>query len=339
MWKKIFLTIPVVVIFVVLGGALRVDASIDANGLLDGRGWLWGGSDTPNTPATFGWSGASNASSGGTVTYGMKFPTGDGNVTGYAWNENYGWISFNGPDLSGCAPVLEQAKVVGSALSGGARILSVRDGGTNAGGWSGCISLSGAGYGVTINPDGSTLSGYGWNGENIMSNGVVEGLGWIDFSNARISGILKICPSNLTMSQGASHVLKLYYDRSKNCLELPSNIQPVSATSWSVNNTVVSLDALSGKTTTVSAAITKNSNDDTSTVTAKYIPYPGDAEETATAEVIVMGDRNFCPCDSATAANICSTDTFQSSQAGCNVRECHGTKYCGGKWNEIAPKH
>lgn len=156
-----------------------------------GRGWLWGGSENPpdavinGNETGLGWVSINNVDNAGTaingaISYGVKIPAINGAVTGYGWSENYGWISFNGADLAGC-PQAAAARS-GNTLTGGARILSIRDGGLNAGGWLGCISLSGTlqdlvtPYGVDITKMNGTGANptYAWSDE----------LGWIDFSRS-----------------------------------------------------------------------------------------------------------------------------------------------------------
>ncbi|MEY3784454.1 MAG: hypothetical protein RLZZ230_776, partial [Candidatus Parcubacteria bacterium] len=126
-------------------------------------GWAWGGGVTAN-PAGYdgmGWisfnssdcdtnnDGKNDNALCGAVnsvvtSYGVNFPSGDGPITGYAWNEYYGWISFNGGDLAGCSPVMASAARVGNALTGGARIMAIKTAvaAGNAGGYDGCIDLS-----------------------------------------------------------------------------------------------------------------------------------------------------------------------------------------------------
>jgi len=147
-------------------------------------GWGWGGGVSVN-PAGYqgmGWISfnssdcdtdnngvADVAGCGGTISnYGVNFPSGNGNITGHAWSEHYGWISFNGADLAGCAPAMAQANRTGNALQGGARILAIRDAvvAGNAGGYDGCIDLSYA----TVDATNSTLNGHFWSSD----------LGWID---------------------------------------------------------------------------------------------------------------------------------------------------------------
>ena len=117
------------------------------------EGWLWGGGVTSN-PSGYGgmgWiSGTSNNISGdGGSLYAVDIPSGDGNVSGYAWSEHYGWIDF---DPGGPYPTPPNYSVQrnGDNLEGWARILSIQNEGSNSGGWDGWIKMSGASYGVDM---------------------------------------------------------------------------------------------------------------------------------------------------------------------------------------------
>lgn len=167
-------------------------AAVPNNGVLDGDesglGWI-SFNDTDTKP--FCDADSNNfidvACGGNNTTtvwrnYGVSIPA-SGDLSGYAWSEHYGWISFNGADLAGCAPALSQATRTGSSITGGARILSIKTAMTtgNAGGFDGCISLSGVAtdgspYGVAV--AGTNLSGYAWSSD----------LGWIDMSGASVGG-------------------------------------------------------------------------------------------------------------------------------------------------------
>lgn len=96
-----------------------------------------------------------------------------GFLTGYAWSENIGWISANASDTASCGT---QARIVDDVASGWLRALS---GGTaQSGGWDGCISVSGSGYGVTMTPNPSYSANYAW-GSNVI--------GWISFNIAPLA--------------------------------------------------------------------------------------------------------------------------------------------------------
>lgn len=106
----------------------------------------------------------------------------DGTLAGYAWanpsddtagTNNIGWISFNAADTASCGLA---AKLTGTSITGWAKVLSANNG------WDGCISLNGGtpAYGVTLNSSGSsqsgTLGGYAWSDSTVG--------GWISFNCA-----------------------------------------------------------------------------------------------------------------------------------------------------------
>lgn len=212
--KKIML--GAIVFFAVFAVTTVIKAGVGDNT----SGWLWGGGVEPDGAAPYdgtntnvGWistnstfcdpdgDGKSNGSLncpkvGAPVgQYGLNIPA-NGPISGYAWSEHTGWISFNKDDVASCpsSPCLARSNGVGY-LTGWARILSIKDASAlgNSGGWQGYIKLSGTAqngstYGVTKNAGGK-LSGSAWSDE----------LGWIDFSRAT-TGALPAPPSPLLPS-------------------------------------------------------------------------------------------------------------------------------------------
>jgi hypothetical protein len=152
-------------------------------------GWLWGGSEDANvgTNTGVGWISMRDSS------YVVNIPQSDGELSGYAWSDNLGWVSFNTSDLSGCPGGTCSARREGSKLAGWARVLGIKTEyekvPSNSGGWQGFIDLSG------VSISGNKFSGYGWNGETAGSgSNYADGLGWISFDGAEI-----ICvPSNVS---------------------------------------------------------------------------------------------------------------------------------------------
>lgn len=177
--SQLKMNIPQIIMSLVLAfvvAFLFAQSSAFASLTESARGFAWGGTFSSNGAYQgMGWISLNNLSGGG-ANYGVNIPFSNGNVSGHAWSEHYGWISFNGGDLAGCNPGLGQAARSGNAITGGARILAIRDAGANAGGFDGCISLSGPGYGVTVTGSASpyALSGYAWSSD----------LGWINFAGA-----------------------------------------------------------------------------------------------------------------------------------------------------------
>ena len=104
----------------------------------------------------------------------------DGTLYGYAWanpsddvsnSNNIGWIDFNAADTSGCG--FGAATLTGTSITGGALVVSADNNG-----WNGCIDLNGSGYGTTLSSTGSSqsgsLDGYAW-ADNTVG-------GWISFN-------------------------------------------------------------------------------------------------------------------------------------------------------------
>lgn len=115
----------------------------------------------------------------GTVNYGVNIES-NNDLSGYAWSDNIGWISFNESDLVSCPKGACKAKILNNiTLEGWAKALSA-----NGNGWDGWISLSKqpsgtVNYGVNLN--GTEFTGYAW-GSNVI--------GWIDFSPTGYPGVL-----------------------------------------------------------------------------------------------------------------------------------------------------
>jgi hypothetical protein len=102
-------------------------------------------------------------------------------LTGHAWSENIGWVSFSGPryqvtidEATGAYGGWAWSEHVGwlKFAGDGARACAVTEGGDCGGGlsgnngdWNGVIKLKGPGYGVSIQgaPEtGCYLAGYAW---------------------------------------------------------------------------------------------------------------------------------------------------------------------------------
>jgi hypothetical protein len=121
--------------------------------------------------------------SGTAHDYGVNIDKTTGNLSGYAWSENVGWVSFeesgtpdntevtNNCDAS-CDPTVDCTACNNSSeIYGWAKILSMGDDG-----W---ISLRGTSpdYGISADVANSELTGWAWNG-NVDDSGI----GWISFN-------------------------------------------------------------------------------------------------------------------------------------------------------------
>ena len=133
--------------------------------------------------------------------YGVTIPNSGEELSGYAWSPNLGYLSFNKGELGDCPaanPADCRAWRDGNTLKGWARFMEFKINAAQAGGWGGWVSLSNSSapkpYGVVIEGDtfekcdprsGSTL-GCAWSGETLGTGGnIADGLGWIDFSQAK----------------------------------------------------------------------------------------------------------------------------------------------------------
>lgn len=313
-------------------------------------GFAWGGGAGTNGPGYdgMGWISFNNTSDGSSTNYGVMIPLINGAVSGYAWSEHYGYISFNASDLSGCNPVLTGAARTGNTLTGGARIIAIRDGmlAGNAGGFDGCISLSGAGYGVTIALN--VLSGSAWSSD----------LGWINFSGVNITPsipssamTMKLCENSCTssfrrdtgsmasfaMNPGAANAKALYA-----CLGTgicTSGDVAISAT-WTENSSSPYSDVIDRTPTTnpVSTVTITGKANGQEKITASFGTYSAEAVASVNCSVVIPA----CDDSSASAQATCVgsqyvmnyTDTCTGlSQA----TQCNGKRNCNYNWKEVAP--
>jgi hypothetical protein len=127
-----------------------------------------------------GWISFNSTSGGGPIDYGVNVDLGTGIFSGFAWSDNIGWVSFNESDLGGC-PTIPCRAWSDTSCPGGLCQVS---------GWakilsypsSGWVRLRGTSYGVSINqtPLPDEFTGYAWSDE----------IGWISFAGANYKVIL-----------------------------------------------------------------------------------------------------------------------------------------------------
>lgn len=337
--KRIFFLL---LILAVAGGAMILKTQAGTNE--SGRGWLWGGSENPSdgilngNESGFGWisfnnTDAAGAAVNGAVSYGVNIPLADGTLSGYAWSEHYGWISFNGADLAGCTPVLSAAARTGDAIVGGARILSIKtESGkspSNSGGFDGCISLSGTGYGVTVS--GASLAGYAWSSD----------LGWIDFSRATLvsAPAYKICPRGLSLDLTTQRTgqLRLYKRADGKAIEDcgstsgSTDITSDAATAWSSSVPgIATVDNAGSKglVASVSGGSAEVSVRDNG-VLADAVPISVTTCAASSCSTLPPSVTDqYCPGEPFNADNNCG-----GTLTGCTT----GTRSCDYNWKEVAP--
>jgi hypothetical protein len=149
----------------------------------------------------------------------------DGDLVGYAWSENIGWIQFGG--LSGF-PVTpyesnSNAKLTGQTLSGWARAVAGISG-DNRGGWDGWIALKGVriqlnSTALASNPAPAFVSGCTSTG---CTNGAAWGsdvVGWVDFSGVTTMEQKLSCTGSYgtTIPDGSNFTFYSVPDADGNC--------------------------------------------------------------------------------------------------------------------------
>jgi hypothetical protein len=212
-FQQLVIGIIVLIIFVYFG-YLKTGNTADTN-LLSLKGWGWIGADCTDPNETscgtmtlpIGWISFSSDNPEITcknISYGVRINTSTGEISGAAWigvgennncntNENtVGWLYFDSNQTPPCgqngypsdSDYCFPAELVGNEIQGWAPIISkdylgnattvtwVRFKGSN----------HGVNYGVKINTDDNTVTGYAWSGV-----GKEEGLGWIWFKNVKVS--------------------------------------------------------------------------------------------------------------------------------------------------------
>ena len=142
-------------------------------------------------------------------SYGVYADRNTGNLSGYAWSDNIGWIKFGGlssfPTGSGTSPQNAQLnssnKLIGWARACAGTVngdCSTMESRTD--GWDGWISLAGTSvdgqysYGVSLS--GTDFSGYAWGSDAV---------GWIDFTGVHLSEA-PIVPITISLSAASSSI-------------------------------------------------------------------------------------------------------------------------------------
>lgn len=128
-------------------------------------GWISFSCENCDSDLNGQWDGG-ECGTGESIDYGVDIDSDTGEMSGYAWSERAGWISFRSEDLAGCPSEPCEAKVdfATGGVSGWAKAV-------NADGWSSWIRLRDSDYGVEIS--GSEFKGWAWSDEAI---------GWVSFN-------------------------------------------------------------------------------------------------------------------------------------------------------------
>ncbi len=181
--KKFIIVSTLILFFVFYFGFNNFVSGAEEESFFQGdlSGYAWGAS---STNGGMGW-----LSFGGTTpSYGVSVNS-TGDLVGYAWSSNFGWLRFG--ELSGfptgTGTQARNAYITDNSLKGWARFCSVlttsdctgttMKTSAKTGGWDGWVSLSGTDYGVGLDQNTGVFSAcpdcYAW-GSDVV--------GWIDFS-------------------------------------------------------------------------------------------------------------------------------------------------------------
>jgi len=207
----------------------------------------------------------------GSVDYGVDMAN-DGTLSGYAWSNNIGWVSFNQSELSGCpsSPCIASVDPTTGAMSGWIKALSA-----DGNGWDGWVSLSGSSpnYGPILNNNdvnNRIFEGYGW-GSNVF--------GWVTFNSyigyeAKLA--VPICNNNGVCEAGLGEdTTSCLADCIVEDFTLSNsgdwNISFVSGVGASSGTTTISIVPISGFQNSVSLSVSNIKNPSGQTVSASSL--------------------------------------------------------------------
>lgn len=314
------------------GGGTESDGFLPGDGTNTNAGWISLNSLNCDTNDDGKSEGANGCPATGTAVanYGVNVPVVDGNVTGYAWSENLGWLDFAPvglyPAVASGDDYAHSAKRIGNDLKGWIRVVSIKDALAvgNSGGWQGWIRLGSdandpISYGVSINPDG-TFTGKAWS----------EELGWLDFSQA----FMIPAPPQITLFESSSNMIVL--NSGEDLLVTPKSVTLSWAVSGVVNaNACQASGGWSGNKAAAggSEAVQLTSANTTFTLTCNG---PG-GTDTKGFFVATGCYDNTCNFMDA----ICGSTFKPTTKADDCIRTCFSNNDCiqpNANWMEVAPE-
>jgi hypothetical protein len=317
--KKRIINLGITVI--VFCAVFIVASSVKAGVVGDIAGWLWGGSDDgAGNSSGVGWISMSNTNTAGAIVYGVNVPATDGDLSGSAWSENLGYITFDKASVTGCPDGNCMAKRVGNNIQGWARFSEIAKAAAvgNSGGWLGWIKLNGAGYGVTIDASGK-LNGNAWSDE----------LGWINFSRTTVPA-----PPTVTLTPNVVMI---------NLEDAPKTTTLTWSSTGATNCDVISTPTSNWVAPNIGLAGTKDINvpkgmNETFTIKCQG---PG-GEKSATALISVICYPKECNGSTQTCNNKTTPLYGQLNPSECNKQsQCSSDSNCKhrsvDKWTEVTP--
>jgi len=147
-----------------------------------------------------GWISFNSTDTSSGINYGVNVNETTGNFSGYAWSDNVGWINFPTTDCPR-APCRANLDKTTGAVTGWMRVIRGSD---LDGGWDGWIELAGTNH---SSPDSSGVGGVTYDSAGKRLVGYAWGgevVGWIDFSPAYGGVLVDLLPSTLSVSLSAN---------------------------------------------------------------------------------------------------------------------------------------
>lgn len=325
--------------------AVFVAATAIKAGTENARGWPWGGSsDTAGNATGAGWISMNdlNTGAGGTYSYGVNIPA-SGNLTGYAWSSNLGYIDFessahcttgtpSGTQYKAQSCTNPDGNTNGVSRSGGdvtgwARIVDIakESANNNSGGWQGWIKM----VNVKVSGTPPTLSGYGWNGEEAGTGGnVANGIGWIEFGKL----------PTVTLTANGSDVSRIDVKSSPLSQTVTLVWSSTDATSCSVDSTNNTWDSASIATSGSKIITVSSGMNEQFTVTCQG----NGGEASDMASIMTLCYPQVC------ASQVCGNDADENIEYGVSsfntcaaISECSSNAECETRavegWKEVAP--
>lgn len=173
------------------------------------------------------------------VNYGVNVAT-SGDLSGFAWSETVGWISFNSADITSCpsSPCSPKLNKGTGRLEGWAKAFSA-----DGNGWDGWIHLSGTNYASTVR--GCHYDGYAWGSDTV---------GWINFkgTNYGVTGSGDACVPgvSITADGSGSAITVPYAGRVNICWnDTQATSCIVDPTGWTGTSDCQTSDSLTSDTT------------------------------------------------------------------------------------------
>ncbi|HHD92307.1 MAG TPA: hypothetical protein ENL06_01615 [Candidatus Portnoybacteria bacterium] len=190
-----------------------------------------------------GWISFNNTSDGSAVNYGVNINPTTGSISGFAWSENIGWIDFDASDATHPSATVDTSKLgtANASVTGWARAVA------HGGGWDGWIKFT------NVYIDSSNdWHGWAWGSDVI---------GWISFNSSdpnaggnykvvyQSAATLSISCETTTLNANETTTCSANYDPDGGGPQSAIDVSS-SASWWSSNSSIATIDS-SGSVTAI----------------------------------------------------------------------------------------